>query len=65
MCINLNVVKLIIGKKPWLRQVIVLQISFFYIVWIHNDSMYVRFDGIRNKNTGASLDDLIINAILD
>ena len=26
------------------------QISLF-IVWIHNDSMYVRFGGIRNTKT--------------
>ena len=50
MCIYLNVVKLITGKTLWLRQVFVFQISLCN-VWIHNDSMYVSFGGIRDRKT--------------
>ena len=37
-------------ETPWLSQIFVFQRSLC-IVWIHNDSMYVRFGGTRNTKT--------------
>ena len=42
-----------------LTKVLVFQISFC-IVWIHNDSMYVRFGGIRNTKTRSKSNDYAV-----